>query len=181
MKRVILGSVVGAVLMFFWGFFYWGLSSFPYQVMAPAPNQEALAKTINDALPASGVYLLPHPKVGSPEQSQALMKAGPLMQINIEKQGVDPMDPSVFGFGFLHMLLSTFLMALVLRMAAPARAGFGARFQIAALAGLAAACYSNLGKPIWWHQTWGYHVLNFGFDLGSWLLAALALAWFVRE
>jgi hypothetical protein len=179
MKRLVLGSVLAAVAMFFWGFLYWAVFSFPYQIMVPAPNQQALAKTIGDALPASGVYLLPHPKVGSEEEMAKSFRAGPLVQINIQKQGVDPMQGSIFLWGFVHMLVSSLLMALVVRAAAPAAAGFAGRLQIAALAGLAGACYSNLGKPIWWHQTWSYHLMNFGFDLGSWLLAALVLAWFV--
>jgi hypothetical protein len=177
MKRLILGSVLAAVAMFLWGFLYWGVSSFPYRIMAPAPGQQALAKTIGDALPASGVYLLPHPKVGSEQEMTKLFQAGPLVQINLQKQGMDPMQGSIFLWGFMHMLASSFLMALALRAAVPL--GFGGRLQLAVLAGLAGACYSNLGKPIWWHQTWSYHLMNFGFDLGSWLLAALVLAYFV--
>jgi hypothetical protein len=180
MKKLMLGSVLAAVAMFFWGFLYWAAFPFTYRVMAPAPNQQALAKAMADALPASGVYLLPHPKVGSQEEMTKLFQAGPLVQINIQKQGTDPVQGSVFLWGFVHMLASAFLMALVLRAAAPAAASFGTRLQVAALAGLAGACYSNLGKPIWWHQTWDYHLLNFGFDLGSWLLAALVLAFFVK-
>jgi hypothetical protein len=181
MKRLILGSLLAAVAMFFWGFLYWAASPFTYQIMRPAPNDQALAKAIGEALPASGLYLLPHPTQGTEEERTARFKAGPLLQVNLQKQGVDVVSGSVFFWGFVHMLLCSFLMALVLRIAAPALPSFATRFQAAALAGLAAAAYSNLGKPIWWHQTWDYHLLNFGFDLGSWLLAGAVLAWFVRN
>jgi len=181
MNKLILGSVLAAVAMFFWGFLYWAAFPFTYRIMAPAPNEGALAKTIGDALPASGVYLLPHPKGGSEDEVAKRFQAGPLVQINIQKRGTAPVQGSVFFWGFVHMLVSAFVMGLVLRAAAPAAPSFGSRLQIGALAGVAAACYSNLGKPIWWHQTWDYHLLNFGFDLGSWLLAALVLAWFVRD
>lgn len=181
MKKLILGSVLAAVAMFFWGFLYWAAFPFTYRIMAPAPNEQALAKSIGDALPASGVYMLPHPKGGSEDVVAKRFQAGPLVQINIQKQGTAPVQGSVFFWGFVHMLVSCFLMALVLRLAAPALPSFATRLQAAALAGVAAACYSNLGKPIWWHQTWDYHLLNFGFDLGSWLLAAVVLAWFVKE
>jgi hypothetical protein len=137
MKKLILGSVLAAVAMFFWGFLYWAVFPFTYQVMASAPNELALAKTIGDALPASGVYLVPHPKGGTEEEVAKRIQAGPLMQINIRKQGTDPMSGSVFFWGFVHMLVCSLLMALVLRLAAPALPSFATRFQAAALAGLA--------------------------------------------
>jgi hypothetical protein len=181
MKKLILGSVLAAVAMFFWGFLYWAVSPLPLQVMSAVPNEPALSKTLAESLPASGVYLLPHPSGVSEDELAKRHRAGPLVQINIERQGTDPMQGSIFFWGFVHMLASCILMALVLWTAAPSAAGFGTRFRIAAVAGLAAACYSNLGKPIWWHQAWSYHLMNFGFDLGSWLLAAVVLAWFVRD
>ncbi len=65
-------------------------------------------------------------------------------------------------------------------LAAPVLATYKARFKLAAVAGLAGAIYSNLGKPIWWHQPWDFHVLNFAFDFGSWVLAAFVLAWAIK-
>jgi len=181
MKKVILGSVVAAVAMFFWGFLYWAVFPFPFQIMHAVPNEPALAKALAEALPGSGVYILPHPQGVSEGEFMKRHQAGPLAQILVEKRGANPMQGSIFFWGFVHMLASAFVLALVLRAAAPATATFGARFQIAALAGLAGALYSNLGKPIWWHQTWDFHLMYFAFDLGSWLLAALALAFFVRR
>lgn len=181
MKRLALGSVVAAVLMFFWGFLYWAVSPIPLQIMRGVPDEPALSKALAEALPRSGVYVLPHPQGVSQDEFLKRHQAGPLAQILIQTRGEDPMQGSIFFWGFVHMLASAFLLGLVLRAAAPASSSYAARFRIAALAGLAGAMYSNLGRPIWWHQTWDFHLMYFAFDLGSWLLAALALAYFVRD
>lgn len=184
MKQVFVGSILAAVVMFVWGFLYWTVLPFPYTILRSVPDEPALAAQLKQALPATGVYLLPNMKrEASKEEQDEFMKrhgAGPLASIVYVAEGTNPMGPSVFLGGLLHMLVAAFVLAFAVNLAAPALATYKARFKLAAVAGLAGAIYSNLGKPIWWHQPWDFHVLNFAFDFGSWVLAAFVLAWALK-
>jgi hypothetical protein len=100
--------------------------------------------------------------------------------ITFRREGTDPMAPSVFLLGFLHMLASAFLLALALRTAAPALRAYGARVAFVALVGLFVGVWAHLGEPIWWHQPWGFHVLAAAHDVIGLGLAGLVLARFVR-
>jgi len=94
---------------------------------------------------------------------------------------LNPMSGGVFGGGFVHMFVSVLVMAFALNLVVPATATYGARVKLVIVAGLAGAIYSNLGKPIWWHHVWDYHLLEFVYDFTSWVLAGFVLAKFVRR
>lgn len=176
MKPVLTGAAIAAVVVFFWGFVYWGISPFPYQIMNPVRDEPGLTQALATYLPGGGAYLMPHPSDPSMEKK---VQAGPLAMI-IYRSGGGRSPGVVFGGGFLHMLVSAFLMGLVLQRALPALATYGARVGFVFLAGLAGATYGHLGAPFWWNQPLRFHGLFFVYDVVSWLLVGLVLARFVR-
>ncbi len=183
MKGMLVGSALSALAMFFWGFLWWGAPHYlPYKTaMKTAPDEAALAASLSAALPATGVYLLPNPASGATaEDVQKRASAGPTAQVFFMKEGA-AMDGSVFLWGYVHMFVASFLGALLLQRTVAATTGYGSRAALVLLVGLAGSFFSNLGKPIWWHQPWDYHLTYFVYDFSSWLLAALILAKFVRS
>jgi hypothetical protein len=177
MKQLIIGSAIAAAAMFFWGFLVWAVSPFPYQVLKPVSDVPALQQALKAALPESGVYLFPHPSQGSEEETQKRMSEGGFGRVIFVREGAT-MGGGTFGLGYLHNLMTAFLLALLVRSAGGA--GYGARLGIVFLAGLAGAIHSNLGKPIWFFDPWGAHLLDFAYDLSSYVVAGLVLAKFVR-
>lgn len=178
MKRLILGSLLAAFIVFMWGFLYWNVLPFRNAVTLPVPDEASMSQTLG-ALPETGTYQLPDLRAS--ESAEALvgrMSQGPIAYILLRKEGANASDPSMFINGFLHMLITALLIGLVLRRTALAT--FGARFGLVFLAGLAAAIFSNLGEPIWYFQPWGWHILQAGYDLTSWALIGLVLAKFVQ-
>lgn len=177
MKQLVIGSVVAAVAMFFWGFLVWGVSPFPYQVLKPVADVPALQDALKGALPESGVYLFPHPSQGTEREIQERLAHGGFGRVVFVREGAT-MGGGTFGLGYLHNLVTAFLLALLVRSAGGG--SYGARFGTVFLAGLAGAIYSNLGKPIWYFDPWGAHVLDFAYDLSSYVVAGLVLAKFVK-
>jgi hypothetical protein len=177
MKGVAIGSVAAAVAMFFWGFLFWGATTLPYQVMRPVADLPALQQALRAALPETAVYLMPHPSQGSQEEVSKLMEQGSFGRIIFVREGVQ-MGGSTFLFGFLHNIVTAFLLSLLLRAAAPSSYGSGVTLVV--LAGLAGAVASNLGKPIWYFHPWAVHVVDFVYDLTLAAVAGLVLAKFVR-
>lgn len=181
MKSILTGAVLAAVAMFLWGFLYWSVSGISTRVLHPVPDEMALAQKLAEVLPRSGGYMLPFPANTSTEEFMKRLASGPLVQILYNRDGADPLQASVFVYGFLHMLASALVMAFALSQALPALPTYGARLQLVVVTGLAGSLFANLGRPIWWHQPWDFHLMNFAYELTSWMVAALVLARFVRS
>lgn len=178
MKRLILGSLVAAVVVFLWGFLYWNVFPFRTAATLPIPDEPALAQALQ-ALPESGTYEVPDLHAGqADEELIGRLGQGPIALVMLRREGVEWPNPATFIGGFLHMLVTALLIGAALRMAN--LASFGARFGLAFVAGLAAAIFANLGEPIWFYHPWGYHVLQAGYDLTIWALIGLVMAKFVR-
>lgn len=178
--KALIGIVLAAVAMFVWGFLFWTVLPFSKAILKNAPDETALAEALTRELKEPGVYVLPGMIAGQSEAEYASRsKAGPLAWVIFRREGTDPMRPTTFLAGFVHMLASVGLLAWLLNLVG--RDTYAGRFGIAMVASLAGAVFSNLGKPIWWVQPWNFHVLNFAYDVTSWALAALVLAHFVRR
>jgi hypothetical protein len=178
--KSLIGIVLAAVVMFFWGFLFWTVSPLPKRIMKTAPDEMALAQGLGAQLKDSGVYILPGMREREPESEYASrVKAGPLAWVIFRREGTEPLGATTFAAGFLHMLASVAIMAWLLGLAGPDT--YAGRLGLTLVAGLAGSVFSNLGKPIWWIQPWDFHILNFAYDITSWALAALVLAHFVRR
>jgi hypothetical protein len=178
--KAMIGIVLAAVAMFVWGFLFWTVLPFSKAILRNAPDETALAQALGAQLKDSGVYVLPGMNAGQPEAEYvSRSKAGPLAWVIFRREGTDPMSPTTFVAGFVHMLVSVSLLAWLLKLAGPDT--YTGRFGLALVASLAGSVFSNLGKPIWWIQPWNFHILNFAYDVTSWALAALLLAHFVRR
>lgn len=185
--RLLIGSILAALGMFFWGFAYWagGLAD-PFSHISPEA-EAAVSATLKTRLPTHGLYMIPDPKNGTMEESNARFAAGPYAMIHFRPTGIQMGDPVTMGVGFLHMFLCSLLLAIVLTLAlnfrppsygeAPA---YAAVFRLGALIGLLATVFANLSQPIWWHTAWDVALKFAAFDLVSYWIAAAVLAHFVR-
>jgi hypothetical protein len=184
MVRVIVASLLAAVVLFVWGAVWWMALPFAGWAMKPTPNEEAVTGALKANLPESGTYFSPYPEPNAtPEQQAALMerhRQGPLAQIIYLKEGMDPMAPSAFAVGFVQILLSTLAAALLLRLAAPALRSYLERAGFVILLALFAVVAINLEDIIWFHHPWAYPAMRAGFVLSGWLLAALVLGAIIR-
>lgn len=82
------------------------------------------------------------------------------------------------ALGFLHMLITSLLLAALLMYAAPVST-YAARFRLVAVMGIIAAFFAHLGQPIWWHYPWAYATIGAVYDAGAYVIAGAILAYFV--
>jgi hypothetical protein len=182
--RVLLGSFLAAVLMFFWGFLVWVISPLSTEFISAVPNEEAMRISLRE-IPESGAYFVPFStdKSMTAESQEAWADKhieGPIAKIFLLKEGTDPMTPVTLVHGFIHYLFSAILMACLLKAAAPALTGFTRRFGFVVLAGLVAAVYSHGADPIWFYYPWDYTLFIIGTNVTTWVVAAAPLAALVR-
>jgi hypothetical protein len=178
MVKPALGAFLAAVAMFMWGFFYWGSGLIdPFSHMT-AENETAISEALKTNLPADGVYFVPESKHDTPENWQARMNAGPVAMINFKSGGTPPMSQTMLA-GFLHMLGTAILLALLLTLLLPVASTYLDRLKIVALVGAIAAFEAHMGQPIWWHWPWAHALIGAGYTFGSYLIAGLVLSYFV--
>jgi hypothetical protein len=184
MVRVIVASLLAAVVLFVWGAIWWTALPFAGWAMKPTPNEEAVVAALKTNLPESGTYFSPFPdQNATPEQEAAVMerhKQGPLAEITYLKDGLDPMAPGAFAVGFIQILLSTLVAGLLLRLAAPALRSYRERVGFVILLALFAVVAINLSDIVWFHHPWAYPAMRSGFVLSGWVLAGLILGTIIR-
>ncbi len=178
--RALTGIILASVLMFVWGFVYWGISPVPGWVLKTLPNPDALVPALQQAIPASGVYLLPvGPDAGEPDEAaQQRFLQGPIATLIYSKEGSEMMPPSVMVKGYLHMLVSAVIGALIL-MASGRREFFG-RFMICFWIGVLVAIWPEVSRVIWFHFPWNYCLLYMVYHFTSCLIMGMVLGYFVR-
>ena len=73
-KQLVLGSVLGAIVLFVWSAIAWMLIPWPGEPLRTFTNEDAVAQAIKANAPRSGNYLLPNEPKRTPgmtnEQSQ---------------------------------------------------------------------------------------------------------------
>lgn len=176
--RFLLGVIVGSVALFVWGFLFWGFSPYPQTILQEMPNRDAVANVLRENVPESGAYLIPG--WGDPTDDEFVQRheAGPIATVLYHAEGAPPMAPAVFIKGYLHMLASTFLLALILATAGR-RTYFG-RFMLAFWIGLFVAIWAELGDVVWFYYPIRYACLNQTYHVTSMILLGAILAFFIR-
>ncbi len=178
MKGVILGSIIGGALMFMWGFLFWGVLPFGDSAISGVADQAGLQAQLEAHLDETGVYMIPFSADETDAEYQALHAKGPIASIYYRAEGSEPMAPSTFMMGYLHEVAVLLIMGLVLKLAAVA--GFGGRFVVVFLGGLAGSSFSALAGPIWWLEPWNKAVIDLSYQAVAWLLAAFVMAALVK-
>lgn len=180
MLKLALGTLIAAVAMFLWGFFFYG-SQLIDHFGHVTPEQEAvLIEALKTNLTSDAIYILPDEKNGTAEEVMARAAPGPVALINYHSGPIPPMATTLI-MGFIHMLITAAILAVFMTLIAPAASTYVDRVKIVAVAGLAAAVYAHLGNPIWWHYPWGFSAMAALYDFVSYLIAGLVLAYFVPQ
>lgn len=184
--RVVLASLLSAVLMFMWGFVYWAVLGAGAKIHDPLPADKEL-----DVLAAlrisgmtTGMYVYPFPcEMGdeaAQKETEAKAAEGPRFQLAYIKEGGPLMNPKLMGLGFAHMAQVALLTSLLTAMVLGALPTFGRRFAFVLLVATISAVWGNLGDVIWWMHPMDYAVGNIVYQIGAGALMAVAIAAVVK-
>ena len=186
--RVFTAALLSAVLMFFWGFVYWGpVLNMTGKLMAPLPAEaelDVLAPLRSNKV-ADGMYAYPGPmKDMNDEKSvadwEAKIKEGPIVHMSYHAGGVSPMDPVMMAKGFAHGLVVALLAAILLAMVAHGLPAYTSRVGVLLLVALISAIWTNVAHVIWWFDTPRYAAGQIVYELVAGLLMALVTAAIIK-
>ncbi len=165
--RIVLASLLAAIVLFFAGFFWWG---FLMIIAEPAHvlKDEALAEQIDASLAESGLYI--YPDYASQEQG------GPTALLFYNSEPAPML--AIMGAGFLHMFVTALFVSLVVsRLDIASTRG---RIALVTCFGIFAAVWANGGHLIWWRHPYLWTAFHIGYDVLSWALAGIVIALIVK-
>lgn len=180
MKRIILGIVLATIACYFWGFLYWGLNPLPYATWERTPNDEAAGQALLEHFPETGTYFVPSPQLEE-ETLARLHEAGPIGFVHIMREGKPVMQSDIMAKGFLLTLVTTALIAMLLKLVGPAIPSRAAAVKFAALAGFVAIVMIDFGDSVWWYVSWSWKAHMAFYHLSSWVLTTAVLFGFTRD
>ena len=181
MKNLVIGAVVAAIVMFFWGFLFWG-TPFPYNTfMERVADDTGLMQAMDEHLDESGVYYVPDLAEMGTETFNAKHEKGPLAFIFLRKDGGPAQDMSGMLFGFIHFLVTAFLLAFLIRWVMGCLNGLGSYITFGSFVGLIAGFYTHIGNVVWWKWPLGWQTYAMVYDITSFALGALLIGYFLRK
>jgi hypothetical protein len=186
--RVIAAAFLSAILMFGWGFVYWGpVLNMTSRLMAMLPEDTELdvVAPLRAGNTPNGMYVYPGPLADMSDQAAAKeweqqLAEGPVFHMAYHRAGISPMDPMMFVKGFAHSFVIGLLAATLLATVVHGLPTYASRVGILLLVTIIAAVWTNVGDLIWWFHTPEYAVGQIAYQVVSGLLMALATAAIVK-
>jgi len=139
-RGLVVGTILGGVVLFFWGFLFHSVIPFAKSTLNPFSNEAAVLQAALAGAPSSGTYIIPnYPPGATPEQQKAAQdKAarGPVVLVAVRR------DPLVLGRAmgvqFLADLIAAcFLTIVMMRSGSSTALGRAGLLVAVALAGWA--------------------------------------------
>lgn len=182
--RIISGALVGALILFVAGFLWYGLLGIGDKPFAQLPNEDAVVGTLVDGQLTSGTYIYPRMDrsggATSMEEWTALHEKGPLFEIRYHAGGESVGTAGMFVAGFVHFLIATLIIAMLMRMALPSLGSYGRRLMFVTMLGVFAAVFIQPSGPIWFYYPWDRAISDLAYGIISAFLAGLGMAAIIK-
>ena len=150
MKRLALGIVLAAVVLYFFGFLWWGLGPYRTLIWDQAVVEDRAATYLQEQFPRNGTYYVP----GFTEDTEELeerFETGPVAFVHmLAVDGRPMMDSGIMIRGFVNNLVVIMLIAVLLRHVAPALNSYWRGVQFVTLVGLTGVMMFDFGTVVWW-------------------------------
>ena len=178
MKKTLIATVLGAVVLFVWGAISWTVLPWHHSTIHTFEDESGVAEYISAQTSESGIYYLPGKTMGDfPEEdlatSKALYETGPVLFVSAH------LGPSgSMGLGMAKSFAVQFLSALavVLLLQCGHVERFACRWRACILIGLAIGIQANLPNMIWWSFPADYVFIGVADTVIAWTLAGFVIS-----
>ena len=181
MIRVIIGAVPAALAMFVIGFIFFasGLQNLANRTLDDV-QAAAVQQTLAAQLQGTGTYVVPNPDQSS---AQTVMYGrGPVATVHYNSGGYAAMDTQALIGGLVLNFIVALLIGAALIGIDRRVPDFGSRARVVAIIAVAAAAYTHLGEPIYYHHDWPHFIYLFVADAAALIAAGLIIArWFLPK
>ncbi len=180
-KRILLASLLAAVVAFFWGFVSWAM--LPWHNPMNFKNSAAVSEAIKASAPDHGIYMLPSGAESMSDEAgmkriEEELKTGPFVWAVVRPAptSMDMAGPMVLGF--LRAFLAAVILSLMLSQLG--RDCFRSRVLFCVTAYLLVSINGDAPNWIWFHGPTKNLLIMTADHLIEGLLVGLILAKFIR-
>jgi hypothetical protein len=150
--RVFIASIVGAIVVFTWGFIAWAVLDLYKPAIEGLPNADVVIPVLKANVPQTGAYFFPPEPIdrsdtAAMEAYGARHRAGPIGMLMYCANGAEPMHWTVMARGFCIYFVASMLLSCVI-MAAQLRS-FALRFAFVIIAAAFAAMTCHVSNWNW--------------------------------
>jgi hypothetical protein len=178
-SRTVFGVLIATVVLYMWGFVYWGASSAPYVAWHQAPDDRVAGAALLEHFPESGVYYLPGNDHETEVRNQ-LFEQGPTGFVILDRDGRPAFDTNIMIAGFVLNAIVVSVLALLLRITLPAAPSYRQRLRIVTTAGAAGVLLINFGDVVWWAIPMGWVAVQAAYNFVGVVIAGAILARFIQ-
>ena len=178
MQKTIIGIVVTTIVLYLWGFLYWGVSPIPYSFQKQTSDDAAAQEILAEHFPESGTYYIPGAG-NEPEVRTSLYETGPRGFVHIQHGETSEGNLTVMIGGFVLNLAVVSLMAFFFIMAGASE--FRDFVRLSIVAGAIAVIAIDVGDMIWWQIPFEWKIWQLIYDYTLWLIAGHLLGVFMKE
>jgi hypothetical protein len=187
-KQLVLGSVLGAIVLFVWSAIAWMVIPWPGEPLRSFTNEDAVAQAISANAPRSGNYLLPNEPKRTPGMTDEQYKAtgqaamdrmtrGPMIFAAVRLEPSKSFGAALVIQFFTQLVLALLATLLLLQTSGLSRAG---RIAFVAAIGVIIFVGGHIDEWNWFSFSNAYMLMEFGAIVIGWVLAALVISTFVR-
>jgi len=183
MKRILIGTLVGAIIFFGFQSAMW-MGGFHDDIFNYSPKQDSLLQDMAGKGLTDGVYAIPFPDPNAKDKVKAreeFMKnsAGKPWAMVFYHSSMHGDEAGNILRGAMHAFLASLLVALILYNGR--YASFLSRFMVSMAIAILALCLCTFSDMNWWGYPWSF-VKPQVMDLSiGWGLCSLWLAYYVKN
>lgn len=198
--RWALAVVIATIVVFMWGFIFWGISGLPEKGVVKVEDPASAGIALVEHFPENGIYFVPgyspNNEVANEDEIEEvdpvadftkLHNAGPLAIVCMASITGGPlMDPGVMYSGFCHIMLTCIFLAFLLGLSGSALPTRWRRVRFFIFVGFLCSFYCNIGDAVWWRYPWNWQLLTALYDwvaisLGGIVITLIAPVWGRKE
>jgi hypothetical protein len=177
MKKLVIGSLVGGILIFIWQTLSWAALNLHHASQEYTPKQDSILSYLSTQFQEDGSYLLPNYPPGMSreeiEKSMGANKGRPWVQIQYHKALNVNMGSNIIRGLIVDIIMVAFLCWILLQLSEPA---FGRIFAACLFVGVIVFINSPYTIHIWYPKAdIMIHLLD---ALVSWALCGIWLGWY---
>ncbi|MFN0197851.1 MAG: hypothetical protein ACKVT0_13990 [Planctomycetaceae bacterium] len=180
MTRTIAGIIVAAIVLYVWGFIYWGMGPYRELIWKQTIGDAAAQRALLKHFPREGTYFIPGMQ-DDPKETEALYQSGPLAMVHmLSIEGQPVFDSNIMIKGFCWNLLIIVLIAVWLHRLTNAVPCYRERVGLVMFAGLIASVGIDGSAVIWWRMDWPWKLYQGLYDLSVFVIVGVILAAFIK-
>jgi len=179
-KRILIASLIAAVVAFVWGFLSWAL--LPWHRPMKFKDSAAVGQVLKTNAPDHGIYMLPDWGDDMSDEAARKMeedlKNAPFVMATVHPAPTDPGMAKPMILGFLRAFLAALILSMLLSYYS--RTAFGCRVRFCVLIYLLVSINGDAPNWIWFHSPLKNLLIMTADHLIEGLLVGLVLAKFIR-